>query len=230
MERKPILLRPSKEDIALLPPFEGLPLERVHVVRNSAVVNFALREIRQARFIGFDTESKPAFTKDAVRDGPHVIQLATLDHAFIVQVNSTAPVDFLKVVLESAEIVKVGFGLKSDRGPLRRKLEIRLGASVDLAHVVRKLGYRQAVGVKAAVAIVLGRRLSKSKSMTTSNWALPKLRANQLLYAANDAHAALAVFHALGMPYVPAPTAISDAEPQSSGRAVSSGGGRAGFR
>lgn len=74
---------------------------------------------------------------------------------------------------------------------------------VGRAHAVRKLGYRQAVGVKAAVAIVLERRLQKTKSITTSNWALPRLRPNQLLYAANDAHAAIAIFHAMGMPYTP---------------------------
>ena len=58
--------------------------------------------------------------------------------------------------------------------------------------------------VWAAVAIVLGRNLPKRKSMTTSNWALPKLSALQLDYAANDAYAALSVFRAMGSPYVSA--------------------------
>ena len=206
MERPDYRLRPSKEDIALLPPFEGLPLDRIHVVSSPAQIKFARRKLEEARFIGFDTESKPVFTKEAVRDGPHVVQLATLEHAFIVQVNPTVPHEFLKEIIESTEIVKVGFGLKSDRGPLRRKLGISFGSSVDLAHAVRKLGYHQAVGVKAAVAIVLERKLQKTKSITTSNWALHRLRPNQLLYAANDAHAAIAIFHAMGMPYTPVET------------------------
>jgi len=39
-----------------------------------------------------------------------------------------------------------------------------------LALIVRKLGFRQAVSVKAAVAIVLGQRLQKSENTTKSNW------------------------------------------------------------
>jgi ribonuclease D len=41
------------------------------------------------------------------------------------------------------------------------------------------------------------RRLHKSKSITTSNWAADQLSERQLLYAANDAYAAIRVFHAL---------------------------------
>jgi ribonuclease D len=37
----------------------------------------------------------------------------------------------------------------------------------------------------------------KSKSITTSNWAAPELRPAQLLYAANDAFAALKIMEAL---------------------------------
>lgn len=197
------LARPSKDEIAALPPFEGLHLSHIHVLKSKTQIDFAARELMNARFVGFDTETKPVFTKDAVRDGPHVVQLATLEHAFIVQVDAACTNEFLRSVIESAHIVKVGFGLKSDRGPLRRKLGIRLGEAVDLAPVVRRLGYSQAVGVKAAVAIVLGQRLVKSKSVTTSNWALPKLRPNQLQYAADDALAALRIFHAMGQPYAP---------------------------
>jgi len=195
------LPRPSREDIAQMPVFEGLPLGQIHVVRSAAQVEFASRVLADARVIGFDTESKPTFTREAVNEGPHVVQFATMEHAFIVQVGAATPIAFLKSVIESSEIVKVGFGLRSDRGPLRSKLGIRLGESVDLAQALRKLGYRQEVGVKTAVAIFLERRLQKSRSATTSNWALPNLRPSQLLYAANDAYAALRVFHALDIPY-----------------------------
>jgi ribonuclease D len=41
------------------------------------------------------------------------------------------------------------------------------------------------------------RKLLKSKSITTSNWAARELTERQLLYAANDAYAALRVFHAM---------------------------------
>lgn len=211
------LARPTKDDIARMPQFDGLPPDHIHVVKKPPQIEFAIRALSEARFVGFDTETKPSFTKDAAPRGPHVIQFATLEHAFIVQVGEETPVDFLRLVIESSAIVKVGFGLKSDRDPLRRKLGIRLGEIVDLSHTVRKLGYRQAVGAKAAVAIVLGRRLRKSRSITTSNWALRNLSQNQLNYAAEDAYAPLAVFHAMGMPYTPSPLTAANASLQRMG-------------
>ncbi|RZL30799.1 MAG: 3'-5' exonuclease domain-containing protein 2, partial [Rubrivivax sp.] len=71
------------------------------------------------------------------------------------------------------------------------------GASIDLSHWVKRLGFKDAVGLKAAVAIVLGQRFAKSKKATTSNWANRTLTPQQLQYAANDAHASLCIFHAL---------------------------------
>jgi len=38
----------------------------------------------------------------------------------------------------------------------------------------------------------------KSRKATTSNWAHPRLSESQLLYAANDAWAALRIYRALG--------------------------------
>jgi ribonuclease D len=192
-------VRPTKDEIALLHTFESLPRDRIHLIKNSKQANVALQVLTAARYIGFDTESKPVFEADAARSGPHVIQFSTLEDAFILQVNASTPVNFLKQILESSAIVKVGFGLKSDRGPLRRKFGIQLNEVVDLSHVIRKLGYQDAVGIKTAVAIVLSQQLRKSKKVTTSNWALPELTESQITYAADDAYAALKIFHAMGL-------------------------------
>jgi len=200
--------RPTREEVERLPPFVGLPLARIQVLRSPAQFEAARQAIAQARFVGFDTESRPTFTKDAVRSGPHVIQFALRDSAFIVQLNDSVPFAFLKEVIESQEIVKVGFGLRSDRGPLHARLGLQLGATVELSHLLRSLRFRSELGVKAAVAVVLGQRMQKQKSVTTSNWALPELTPKQLVYAANDAYAALEVFHAMGAPWpLPGPAA-----------------------
>ncbi|HXE50099.1 MAG TPA: 3'-5' exonuclease domain-containing protein 2, partial [Ramlibacter sp.] len=50
-----------------------------------------------------------------------------------------------------------------------------------------------------AVAVLFNRRFIKSRKATTSNWANPRLTEAQLIYAANDAYAALRVFDALGL-------------------------------
>jgi RNA polymerase sigma factor for flagellar operon FliA len=44
------------------------------------------------------------------------------------------------------------------------------------------------------VARFFGQRLQKSKRITTTNWAQPRLSEKQILYAADDAHVALRVY------------------------------------
>lgn len=197
MNRPPPLQRPTREQIEALPAYEALPPGRIHVLKSAEQLVFAERELRAAGHVGFDTESKPVFVAGAPQTGPEVVQFATADHAFIVQTASPGVGDFLQAMIESDEVVKVGFGLASDRPQLQRKLGLRLGASIDLSHWVRRLGFREAVGLKSAAAIVLGRRLQKSKRATTSNWANPTLSPQQLQYAANDAHASLLIYQAL---------------------------------
>lgn len=213
------LPHPSRDEILQMPPYERLPLARIHLVRSDEQAAAALRKIAEAGQVGFDTESRPLFKKDAPQEGPHVVQLATRHEAYIVQVNAQAPLAFLREVLGSAHITKVGFGLQSDRGPLLHKLGIQLAAAIELDQIVRRLGYRQAVGLKAAVAIVLGRRLQKSRKITTSNWALPTLSPAQLQYAADDAHASLAVYLAMGCPAAPAPIRAGSTGDQDGNRA-----------
>jgi ribonuclease D len=72
-------------------------------------------------------------------------------------------------------------------------LGVTLSAVLDLDTVFRK-GH---IGVRAAVGAVLQRDFRKSKRITTSNWAAEGLTPAQLLYAANDAFAALQVMEAL---------------------------------
>jgi ribonuclease D len=197
MDRTRPLDRPTSEQIAAMPTYDALPPARIHVLTTSAQLEFAERELRSAIHVGFDTESKPVFTAGAPQTGPDVIQFATLDDAFIVQTATPGTADFLRAMIESDEIVRVGFGLASDRPQLYRKLGLRLGKAIDLSFMVRRLGFDQAVGLKTAVAIVLGQRLPKSKRATTSNWASTNLSPQQIQYAANDAHASLRIYRAL---------------------------------
>lgn len=191
---------PTKDEIAQLPAFEGLQLGQIVILESPDQFEEALTWIQAAGVVGFDTESKPVFTKDGESDGPHVVQIALNDRAYIVPIGANPPIEFLAAVLGSNEIIKVGFGLKSDRSHLRRKFGVLLQGDIELTQPLRTLGYRQRLGAKAAVAVVLGQNLNKSKSVTTSNWAMRPLQKSQLLYAANDAFSALKIFRALGSP------------------------------
>jgi ribonuclease D len=197
MNRPPRLERPTPEQIAALPPYPALPLSHIHVLRSAEQFEFAESELRRAVHVGFDTESKPVFVAGVPHTGPDIVQFATAGHAFIVQTALPEGQGFLRAMIESNEIVKVGFGLASDRPQLYRKLGAQLGQSIDVSHMVKRLGFKDAVGLKTAVAVVLQQRLQKSKKATTSNWANPTLSPQQLQYAANDAHASLLVYLAL---------------------------------
>lgn len=191
---------PAKDVIAALPPYRQLPLERIRVVQSREDEAFALERMAEAGIVGFDTETKPVFQAGEASDGPHIIQLATLNDAFIFQVGGNSLPEVLIDCLESPHLLKVGFGLQSDRGSLHRKFGVEVQSVVDVALAFRSLGYKQMVGAKAAVAMVLGERLRKSKKATTSNWKNRLLTPEQLQYAADDAQAALAVYLAMGCP------------------------------
>ncbi len=192
-------IAPSKVETALLEPFQGLPLECIHLPTTLEDIKQAGREIARAGIAGFDTESKPTFHAGEKSRGPHIVQFALRDRAFIFQLHRLECQALVSELLQSEKVLKVGFGLRNDRGQIRASLGVALRAVLDLDHVFRKLGYKGQIGVRAAIGAVLKQSFHKSKRLTTSNWAAPELKPAQLLYAANDAFAALRVMDALGL-------------------------------
>ena len=106
---------------------------------------------------------------------------------------------FLMELLQSDDVIKVGFGLRSDRGHVRAKLGVHFNAVVDLNTVFSMDGYHKEMGVRAAVGLVLKQRFAKPRHVTTSNWSQLQLTPQQMRYAANDAYAALKVLEALNL-------------------------------
>lgn len=188
---------PHKDDIAEMELFDGLGMERVFLVTNERQAGIAFEELMSAGAVGFDTESKPTFLKGQKSEGPHVLQFATLEKAFIFQSHFVESHPVIIEALKSTELTKIGFGLGGDLHQISNRFGIRPASIVDLDRTFRQLGYRNAVGAKSAVAMFFNRKLLKSKSVTTSNWAARELSERQLLYAANDAYAAIKVFHAM---------------------------------
>lgn len=197
MTARPHLPTPDKDQIALLPPFARLGLGDISLVSEPVAAREALAALRDVPHWGFDTESKPTFHKDQRSDGPHIVQLATPQRAWVFQLHDTASRDAAAALLAQAGPVKAGFGLGDDRKRIVAKLGVMPEGVLDLNHVFRERGYRKDMGVKAAVAVLFGQRFMKSKKAATSNWAAPRLSEAQLLYAANDAWAAARVHQAL---------------------------------
>jgi len=190
---------PNKEQIALLAPFERLGLDQIELVATAEQAAPALQALGSARALGFDTESKPTFAKNEASTGPHIVQLSTLERAYIFQLEDAGCRRAVAELLQASQIVKAGFGLGDDRRRILHKLGVEPQGVIDLNNVFRERGYRKDMGVRAGVAVLFNRRFLKSRKATTSNWANARLQESQLLYAANDAYAALRVYEALGL-------------------------------
>ena len=188
---------PSKEEIALLPEFGRLGLDRITLVVSALQAREAAAALADQPVWGFDTESKPTFVKDQVSDGPHTVQLATLNHAWVFQLQDPACRETVAGLLAQATHTKAGFGLGDDTKRILSKLLVEPAGVLELNAVFRERGYRKDMGVKGAVAVLFAQRFIKSKKAATSNWANPRLTDAQLVYAANDAFAASRVFEAL---------------------------------
>ena len=186
-----------------LPPYEGIKLANVRLIQTADEAAAAWSAMMSADAVGFDTESKPTFRKGEVSTGPHLIQLAAGDTAYLFPLTNALQISIsvfaLKTILESADVMKAGFGLRDDLRRLKTKLNIETVNVLDLAVALREdsdSGKRKDVGAKTAVARFFGRHLQKSKRTSTTNWANPRLTERQILYAADDAQVALLIYRA----------------------------------
>jgi ribonuclease D len=186
----------NTEILPELPLYEGVTIADVVLVDSAESAAGALRVLLAQEVIGFDTESKPTFSKGEVSKGPHLIQLAIEARVYLFPVDCLVDPGGMKAILESKQILKVGFGLDSDLAQLRSRLGIEAHNVLDLSRALHSEKRNHTLGAKTAVAKYFGKRLQKSKRTTTSNWGSPRLTERQMLYAANDAQVALRVYRA----------------------------------
>ena len=136
-----------------LPLYPGIGLERIVLVDSEALAEVASAALLAADVIGLDTESKPTFLKGEESTGPHLIQLATDERAYLFPVSPTYCSPVLKTILESPRVLKAGMGLGNDRSALKSRLGIELKHVLDLGEALRgrgegRIGHRGTVGAK----------------------------------------------------------------------------------
>ena len=190
---------PDTEQINLLESFDRLGMQEIQLVATGEQAKAALEALQGEKALGFDTESKPTFAKNEASTGPHIVQLSTLHKAWIFQLEDAECRRVVGILLESPHIIKAGFGLGDDKKRITYKLGVDLQGVLDLNTVFRAKGYRKDMGVRGAVAVLFNKRFIKSKKASTSNWANTHLTEAQIIYAANDAYAAMRVYAALGL-------------------------------
>ena len=191
----PSAQHPHSDEFKFLAPFRNLSTDQIILIENKAQCQNVALALNNAMIFGFDTESKPTFTKGEVSTGPHLIQLATLDKAYLFQVNSET-LAFLAPILNNPKQIKVGFGLKNDLHLFRKK-GIEIQGNIELSKSFSHFGFNNTVGIKHAMALLYQVNFIKNKKISTSNWSKKILTPEQMNYAAADAYAALLVFVAL---------------------------------
>ncbi len=189
----------SDEEINQLPLrwFEGT----IRVIERDEDLPEALNTLTDARVLGFDTESRPAF-----RPGESypisLIQLATAEEVFLVRPAKLSDLAALWRLFESDKIIKAGVALQQDLRKLAELHPLKPAGFVDIATLAARMGFRK-TGTRGLAAAVLGFRVSKG--VQRSNWGRSELTAAQIRYAATDAWVARALYLALTSAETPAP-------------------------
>ena len=181
----------SKEEVAELEliQYEG----PIQVIDTEEALDREIDRIARQPVLGFDTETRPSFKKGKTYPTA-LIQLSTLEKAWILRVNRTGYPEKLLNMLTEETPLKIGLGLQDDLRRLRADFQFEPGGFLDLQNYVQAFRIDEK-GLKKISGIVLNRRISKSQQV--SNWDAEVLTEAQLRYAATDAWVCLMIYNRL---------------------------------
>ena len=159
----------------------------IEIINNCEQLQEVMNTILLTPFIGFDSEQKPTFKKGQADNGICLIQLATKEKCYLIQIKQIKNLEPLINFLENEQIIKIGTGLKGDNTALFKQFNLRLKSTIDLEDIFKKLSSKNQIGAKKAASIILNEKLQKSKNMSRSNWENEELTPGQIKYASEDA-------------------------------------------
>ena len=180
-----------KTEIANLPAveFHG----PITLVDSQDKVEEAVAALSLCKVVGFDTETKPSFTKGCTHKVA-LMQLSGPGCNYLFRLCKIGIPDALKRFIENPEIIKVGLSIHDDFAVMRRTVPIVPQGFVELQQYVRRFNIIDA-SLQKIYAIVFGERISKKQRLT--NWEAPILTPQQQAYAALDSFACLRLYEHL---------------------------------
>lgn len=181
----------SKEQVAGLDliQYEG----PIQLIDSRESFDGAIGKLAGEQVLGIDTETRPSFKKGKLYP-TSLIQLSTLDQAWIIRVSRIGYPKELLDLLSREVPLKVGLSLHDDLRRLRSDFQFEPRGFLDLQQYVEAFRIEEK-GLKKLSGIVLGRRISKSQQV--SNWDADLLTEAQLRYAATDAWICLMIYYKL---------------------------------
>ncbi|HVP08071.1 MAG TPA: 3'-5' exonuclease [Burkholderiales bacterium] len=186
----------TRDEVNALPVgrYEG----EVVLVETRDAFDRAWEDLAREAWVGWDTETRPAF-RVGESYAPSLVQAATARAVYLFPL---ARMDFSKVVgglFAEPTIVKAGISVADDLKKLKEVFPFEEASVLDLGTVAKRHGMKQ-TGLRNLAGVFLGFRVTKGAK--TTNWAAPRLSAQQISYAATDAWACRELclkFRALGM-------------------------------
>lgn len=179
----------SKEEINELPVLSYTD-RRIEVITTLPKLHEAIEVLKQEKWVGFDTETKPSFVK-GVKNKVALVQLSTPQVCYLIRVNKLGIPPILSEFLAAPTPLKIGLSLHDDYRVLLRSCKFKPTGFVDLQKIIKKVGIEE-LGLQKMYAILFGKKISKAQRLT--NWEAAYLNELQQEYAAIDAWACVDIY------------------------------------
>lgn len=163
---------------------------QIELIDSPDEVDKAVKYLLRSKVVGFDTESKPSFTKGK-SNKIALMQISTQKRCFLFRLQMIGKSQRLKEFLENENIKKIGVAIHGDLRNLRVWSKFEPKNFVDLQNIVGDYGIEE-LGLQKIYAIVFGKKISKSQQL--SNWEAKILNRAQQIYAATDAWACRQIY------------------------------------
>lgn len=179
----------TKEQLAELP-VETFPGEII-VIDRQEQMKTALALLSTCDRVGFDTETRPNFTKND-RHKVCLMQLSTEGVCYLFRLKRLGGIPpLLKAFLENRQVMKIGLSLPDDFHAMRKLTRIEPAGFIDLQKLVPCFGIQEA-SLRKIYAILFRKKISKRAQL--SNWEAEMLTPAMQQYAALDAWACLQIY------------------------------------
>ncbi|MDR2917160.1 MAG: 3'-5' exonuclease domain-containing protein 2 [Tannerella sp.] len=182
----------TKDAISQLPR-EVFPGDIV-VVGTEKGLEDALLYLSSFAEVGFDTETRPSFSKKT-HYKMSLMQLSSDSKCFLIRLNKfkKMPVS-LELFLKNEKVKKIGLSLRDDFHGLNGLTKISPSHFIDLQQYIVQFGIED-MSLQKIYAILFGKKISKRERL--SNWEAEVLTESQQRYAALDAWSCLRIYQFL---------------------------------
>ena len=155
----------------------------IHIIQTTEQAKNACSILIKEKVLGFDTETRPAFTKGQYYL-PSLLQMAGTKVVYLFQLSKCGLTDSIINLLSNDDIIKSGVAINQDLIELQQIINFYPAGFIDLGDIARSKGLPHD-GLRGLAAYLLNFRISKSGR--TSNWSANQLTKKQIKYAATDA-------------------------------------------